>query len=908
MKNVECNNSSQEIDNRFKNEILRKEIFKLIKNWAYFDSSQKYRAEYIDIVFPNVMNYKKGKAEEYEIVKKINNLLNDLALSHCDASEILTKSVDYTYNERLQYISEIEEKERLANLTSEEKERIRQKNEQELIEKNKKAILNKIIELFNQYKILEASNFYHSNPIISYPEFIDLKTVAIKDWFKINVLDEEGKPFILDEEQARAVIEENDNILVSARAGSGKTRVIVARIIYLVEILKERLSSIKVFAFNKSTPIEINSRLNKIKVNNIVFTNKEVCQTFHSFANSVIRLSKPPLILAEDKELYIQKIIEDRKLKDINFSHKVYTFFRSESFKVDKTQFANEEHYYNYLKNSKYSTLDGKNVKSVGEKYIADFLFEHGIKYTYEKSFYPNKIDIESLTMNEDEKERCRKFLKDKKETKPDFFLNDFNVVWENWAISGKESTEEKIEITESGAIGDYDDYSTNQKWKKDFWSSWRSKIKGVEKYEVAIKNVKNLIQTTKLNVSREEFEKQIESELNKVGIKVYKRNHDDIVNEVWQIALKKFSKMVTSYINRYQQKYLDSSDIYLGKKQLFKDNERVNLFINIGEDVYLNYLKSLGNESIIVNNEPYNKDFNMIVDDAANILGSTKIPGLSNIKHILIDEYQDFSNLFFKFIKAMRNQSLKSQLFCVGDDWQLINRFAGSDEYYFNKFKEVFPNGSNLNILTNYRSNKNIVAASNSFMKNFFKAPSSISSKKDNGEVNLIDVNKDYLSEDDEVANACLNLYDNNYDKARYLNRLIEIVKANKESSFLILHRSNDFKYDKLKILQNNLRRLLIKYKILEEEQIANNITFETIHRSKGMQADIVVIIEANEGIIPMYHPDNVLFEIFGESAESNFYDQVRLFYVAITRAKNKLFVLYEEKNKSSFLKLMNT
>lgn len=136
---------------------------------------------------------------------------------------------------------------------------------------------------------------------------------------------------------------------------------------------------------------------------------------------------------------------------------------------------------------------------------------------------------------------------------------------------------------------------------------------------------------------------------------------------------------------------------------------------------------------------------------------------------------------------------------------------------------------------------------------------------------------------------------------KSKYLKKCYEIIKGNPEKGFLILHRYNNFRYDvNLKSFREKLCRILINNKIIEDEE---TIKISTMHSSKGMEEDIVILLEANENILESVHPDNELFEIFGDNLETALEDQKRLFYVAITRAREKVYLLYEKDKESNYI-----
>ncbi len=77
----------------------------------------------------------------------------------------------------------------------------------------------------------------------------------------------------------------------------------------------------------------------------------------------------------------------------------------------------------------------------------------------------------------------------------------------------------------------------------------------------------------------------------------------------------------------------------------------------------------------------------------------------IKDLRFVMIDEFQDFSKMFFEMMNAIRLVNPNVQFFCVGDDWQAINAFAGSDLDYFENFDKFFNNSSQRNIRTNYRS-----------------------------------------------------------------------------------------------------------------------------------------------------------------------------------------------------------
>ena len=136
---------------------------------------------------------------------------------------------------------------------------------------------------------------------------------------------------------------------------------------------------------------------------------------------------------------------------------------------------------------------------------------------------------------------------------------------------------------------------------------------------------------------------------------------------------------------------------------------------------------------------------------------------------------------------------------------------------------------------------------------------------------------------------------------KQEYLAILVKLVRENRKAKeILLLHRNND---THLKIsldgLKRALRREVVKAGVMSEEDFDVKVRVMTMHKSKGLEAEVVIILEADEGVIPKTHPDTRLYGVFGETEKVTMDDQKRLFYVAMTRAKKRLYIMHEKVKK---------
>ena len=382
---------------------------------------------------------------------------------------------------------------------------------------------------------------------------------------------------------------------------------------------------------------------------------------------------------------------------------------------------------------------------------------------------------------------------------------------------------------------------------------------------------------------------------------------------------IEKFASMMTQFVNRAQQKYL-GSETNLGecaKKYLASESIplREQLFIELGVECFRRYHWHLLRE--------HGTDFNLIVSWASKLICGDRFEIrqlLSGKKYILIDEYQDFSQLFLAAVQAIRGVALSAKLFVVGDDWQAINRFAGSDVDYFKNFEYYFPDDvARLEISTNYRCDYEIVDMARTFMKKsmgekgHFKAFSGKPGKI--VIVNPRDIDFGYavvdydlrVSNEDKIYKEITRRVVGKTPKKKavlYIKTIMQIIKESMDAeSILILHRNNELNImtASLEQLADGIKWGLKRLGVMSLEDFDSKVTFMTMHKSKGLESEVVIILEADDGVIPKEHPDTSLYKMFGETDRVALDDQKRLFYVAITRAKNRLYIIHEYMGKRS-------
>lgn len=730
----------------------------------------------------------------------------------------------------------------------------------------------------------------------------------VVEWFEHHVTkNTNGDIYVVDRKQAMVIADEHKNLLVQALAGSGKTGTLVAKIVYLVAICNINPDSIIAFAFNKDAAKEINNRLASIRVDGQQIITKAVATTFHSFAYNNVRHNK---ILCDSKEQgpELSKFIQDIVFDNVS-PEELYSVCRKLGHKIEKKYFVSEDDFYQMVRAQEYKTLDNTCVKSRAEKVICDFLFEHGIEYMYEPVCYTSNL-WEIAKQNE------REYLVQKESIKPDFLLKDSNLVWEHWGITGRETEEEIEKINAAGHIGKYSEYKTNMDWKKWFYAREWVDPSAVDynKYAKQVKDWNGLVETYyNPTQSREEFENTIKELLNKQGIKTEKLSRDILVRQVWKSHMPDFAKLIAQFINRAEQSFLNDIEALEEKVKSVPEYTREREFLDIAIRIYKLYMQK------IKEHNQYDMDFNMLMDKASKSIKDNQEVDITKKQYIFIDEFQDFSKLFFDFIDAIKQKNPYCNVMCVGDTYQAINRFAGSDVKYFDNFGNYFQYAYILTLDTNYRCNSNIVDNARVFMQKHMDSRESFNAhKSEPGNVNTLNISDvfierrraiDVTADADRIFKTKMSVSDKRapeINAVRYLKSVVWIIKQNKDkNSIKLLHRNNDmsFWFVGIERFLAKVKEACIELGIMSKEEFEKKVSIGTIHSVKGQEADVVVILEADASIMSALHPDATLFEVFGETPNEVLKDQKRLFYVAITRAKEQLWILYDGADKTAFL-----
>ncbi len=252
---------------------------------------------------------------------------------------------------------------------------------------------------------------------------------------------------------------------------------------------------------------------------------------------------------------------------------------------------------------------------------------------------------------------------------------------------------------------------------------------------------------------------------------------------------------------------------------------------------------------------------------------------------YILVDEFQDISVDRYKLLQALRSEKPRTKLYCVGDDWQSIFRFAGSDMALFYEFEKYFGYTEICRIETTYRFHQPLIDKSSAFvMKNQAQKVKTI---------------KPPLGDTKETQLYFIKCASENDGVLHMVERIVQ--RLPKEDSILIMGRYN---YDAMSVgFKGNIAFSDNRIKV---NIAGRDIFFLSVHSAKGLEADHVILVNCNQGAYgfpSLIEDDPILDFVLSRSEQYPFAEERRLFYVAMTRAKKRMIVLYDHMRPSPFI-----
>ena len=719
-----------------------------------------------------------------------------------------------------------------------------------------------ILDLKNGSKIIEEHNEnYIKNHLASDKQYLD------------SILSEVDPKILLDEEQRRVILSDEDYSLVIAGAGAGKTTTVAAKVRYLVEKQGVDPKQILVISFTNKAVGELKEKINEGLLIPCPIT------TFHSSGYAILRKQED-----EKKQIVsygflfntVNNYLKGNILEQPELVDKLIMFFGSYFNAPYEGNDINL--FFNYISKADFSTLKGnvdeynaqiidrrtgktttiKNelVRSIQEVQIANFLFLHNIEYNYEET-YPYHI------------------LKAKKPYTPDFCIKQGNNI----------AYIEHFGITESG----HHSFYTPEQLAK-----YKQEIN--DKISLHRKHGTKLIYTFSSYKDGRDLLTHLRENLIKNGFELTQRPSEEVfeklVNTEENKYILKLVKLICVFISNFKTNGYNIDDFYRFERS--NANVRTKLFLDICKECYLEYQKKLAQCNAL--------DFQDMINDSARILREKQLAKeVLDFKYIIVDEYQDISRQRFDLTKEL-SKLCNAKIIAVGDDWQSIYAFSGSDITLFTHFCSIMGYGKELKITKTYRNAQEVIDIAGNFVqKNESQIKKSLISPKHIQKPVIIDTYSEEFDRKEVKGKG---------GKYFHLGKKVEeiigtILSNNKpNASILLIGRygfdaknlcfSNDFIYDE----QNN--------KIISKKYKQAKLEFLTAHSSKGLGYDNVIIVNArNEiyGFPSKVDNDPVMQFVVKDDKSIEYAEERRLFYVAMTRTKNRVFIVTPEQHPSEFI-----
>ena len=568
--------------------------------------------------------------------------------------------------------------------------------------------------------------------------------------------------------------------------------------------------------------------------------------TFHKLGLNII--TKVNCIAPKITQLKLRKFVKEQLL--LNMESDAYLNMLSSYLLYNRVvsksefDFKTQAEYDEYLQLNPPTTINNETVKSYGEMDIANFLAQNGIQYIYE---HPYEIDTRTSEYGQ---------------YNPDFYLPEYDIYIEYFGVN--KNGEVPSFFKGANGMTATQTYQASMKWKRETHNANNTILIECYSYEkfdgVLLENLK---------------EKLIEKDV-KLTPKTTK--------ELWEQVSADGDSILDGVIELFETviNLIKSNGYTIATvRQLNIGNSNAqnnNMVLSLLEPIFNAYCNYLGEHKEI--------DFNDMINMATKYVEQGKY--VSPYKYVIVDEYQDISKARYSLLCSMR-ESNDYDLFCVGDDWQSIYRFAGSDIGYILNFEQYWGSSEISKIETTYRFTQKLIEISGNFIMQ-----------------NPVQIKKSIKGKNDTVGFALgeISGYTDKFAIEFMAKKLEDLPRDS--SVFFIGRYSFDAKLlsdsGLFECRYNNVSGFMeVKYR----KRTDLKMSFITAHKSKGLQADYIFIINNKKSRMgfPSKIQDAAILNLLLDNCDQYPYaEERRLFYVALTRAKKKAFLVTVKNQESEF------
>ena len=645
----------------------------------------------------------------------------------------------------------------------------------------------------------------------------------------------------LDAQQLACIAKDVHNSLVIAGAGTGKTTTVIGKIKYLLKTKQYKPEDFLVLSFTNASASEMSERI-------AVETGEAIdVHTFHKLGLNIITTVegiKPKIADINMRKFVKEAIAENMRQPWYATLMTSYLLFHHTG-EESEWNFESEQEYHEYLRFNPPCTMKQETVKSYGEVDIANFLYMNGIEYIYER---PYPVDTRTSEYGE---------------YKPDFYLPEYDIYIEYFGIDSNGKVPSYF--TGKNGMSPEETYQEGMRWKRQLHAKCGSTL--IECY------------------AWEQFSgclvEELQRKLEEADVTLSPVSAEDIwaeMTEENEAILDGVLQLFETVITLMKSNRYTIQDV----KQLATKSKRhkdINILLRLIESIANKYDETLAKQGSI--------DFNDMINKATDYVTSGKYQ--NPYKYVIVDEYQDISKARFMLLKALR-KSRFYDLFCVGDDWQSIYRFAGSDISFILEFEKYWGPAETSKIETTYRFSQTLSEISGRFI---MKNPAQVKKR-----IKGIPSSTKVVVHELYGTSAC-----------NMIEQLLSALKQlpQKSTVYFIGRYNSD-----IKMFEND-ERVDYHYSTADggvvvtfKERRDLKIEFMSAHKSKGLQADYVFIINNKNtrmGFPSRIQDAPILSLLLGTTDTYPFAEERRLFYVALTRARTKVFLCTIKRQESMFV-----
>lgn len=664
----------------------------------------------------------------------------------------------------------------------------------------------------------------------------------------------------LSDQQREACIRLEDNNLLVASAGSGKSATMVGKVAYVLEKKLYRPEEILVLAFNKSAADEL-----KVRIAKQMNVDEEAvgCRvtTFHALGRGIIQEveGRPPQLAnwvehPAGEAKAIEEIIQDLAKADSEFQRLwIELLILHPKADIPREVFDSDTEFHRYVTERRSKgrasvrALGDIYVKSLQEQSIANWLWLNSVEFEYEKQVAIDEVDGDE---GEDDEEGDGDEAEEVRHVHPDFYYPATKTVHEHFAIN-------------ADGTSPFANYLMHAE----------SKRRGYRDAEM------DFFETTSAQAVDGTILAVLKSELERRSIPMIQRSPDEVQKAVNPRVVRHYHQLIGTCIKHIRSSQL-THDMLLERAKSLHDKERARIFARVIWLITQAYSKKLADADRI--------DFDSMIGDATRLVETRRY--VSPYSLILVDEFQDISEPRANLIKALRQQNPFAKVFAVGDDWQSIYRFAGSDISIFTRFQENFGASWLGRLEQTYRCNQLIAdVAANFVQRNPAQLKKSVRSTRPaiSKSIRVIPVKP--VRGKVDYGPACRQVLER---LDGFLGGIAEQWRTNAKPKLkaLVLWR-----YNYLDPFEGRIP----KFEHLEVEAFS-------FHRAKGLEADYTILIDVSEGdygVPSRIEDDELLHLVIPEPETFPYAEERRLFYVALTRASRGVFLLTNADQPSRYI-----